>query len=212
MRLLASSPVLLCTFSLLFPTTAPAQGLSIKGYAMVGGLNFAAAESFDAVLGSSSGTIYGGGGEVGLPLGGLFVGVGGWRFEGTGERVFVSGDVVYPLGIPVTIEMTPLEITGGWRFRGLWSRLVPYAGAGWSSYSYKETSSFAEAAENVDERFSGFHLAGGAEVRITRWLGAAGEVVWTSVPDAIGAAGVSEVFDETDLGGTTFRLKITVGR
>jgi hypothetical protein len=40
----------------------------------------------------------------------------------------------------------------------------------------------------------------------------AGEANWTTVPDAIGAAGVSAAFDETDLGGTSVRLKITVGR
>ena len=57
--------------------------------------------------------------------------------------------------------------------------------------------------KNVDERFSGYHLVGGVEYKITRWLGVAGEVTWTTVPDAIGEAGVSAAFDETDLGGTT---------
>ena len=47
---------------------------------------------------------------------------------------------------------------------------------------------------------------------ILRWLGVAGEASWSTVPDAIGDSGVSAAFDETDLGGTTFRVKITIGR
>jgi outer membrane protein W len=126
--------------------------------------------------------------------------------------VFVSGSDVFPLGIPVDVEITPIEITGGWRFTTISSRLVPYAGAGWSSYAYKETSQFADADENVDERFNGWHILGGVELKLARWLGVGGEVAYTSVPDALGAGGASEAFDETNLGGTSFRLKISVGR
>jgi hypothetical protein len=206
-RLLASLWLLSLT-----PGAVSAQGIDIKGYGMVGGVNFSAADSFDAIFGSSSGTIFGGGAEVGLPWGGLYVGVGAWRFSADGERVFVSDSEVFPLGIPLTVEITPFELTGGWRFKGLSSRLVPYVGGGWSSYAYTETSDFAEAAENVDERFNGWHILGGAEFRLTRWLGVGGEIAFSSVPDALGAGGVSEAFDETNLGGTTYRLKISVGR
>jgi hypothetical protein len=191
---------------------AGAQGFDLKGYGLVGSTTFAATESFEAVTGSASGPVFGGGVEVGLPLGGLYVGVGGWRFEEQGERVFVSGSQVFPLGIPVTVQVSPIEVTGGWRFKNLSPRLVPYAGAGWSSYAYKEVSSFAAAGEDVDERFSGFHILGGAEFRIARWLGVGGEVAWARVPDALGRDGVSQAFEETDLGGTSFRLKISIGR
>jgi hypothetical protein len=191
---------------------ASAQAVDIKGYGMVGGMNFDAADSFDAVFGTSSGTIFGGGAEVGLPWGGLYVGVGAWRFSDDGERVFVSGSEVFRLGIPLSVEITPVEITGGWRFKNIWARLVPYAGAGWSSYAYKETSDFADAGEDVDERYNGWHILGGAEFRVTRWLGIGGEIAFSSVPDALGAGGASEAFDETNLGGTSYRLKISVGR
>jgi hypothetical protein len=40
----------------------------------------------------------------------------------------------------------------------------------------------------------------------------AGEIAFTSVPDALGVGGASEAFDETNLGGTSYRLKISVGR
>jgi hypothetical protein len=42
----------------------------------------------------------------------------------------------------------------------------------------------------------------------------AGEVVWARVPDALGQepGSVGTAFDETDLGGTTFRVKLVIGR
>jgi hypothetical protein len=194
-------------------TPAAAQGIDIRGYGLFGGTTFAASESFEAVLGSAGGPVFGGGAEVGLPVGGLYFGVGAWRYSDDGERVFVTDRQVFPLGIPVSVEITPIEITGGWRFRGFSSRIVPYAGGGWSTVAYKETSSFAAAGEDVDERFSGYHLLGGVDVRLTPWLGIAGELAWSSVPDALGGPGsVSEQFDERDLGSTSYRVKISLGR
>jgi hypothetical protein len=66
----------------------------------------------------------------------------------------------------------------------------------------------------VKQTFTGYHILGGAEFRAARWIGAAAEVQWATVPDALGANenGVSAMFDENDLGGVTFRVKIVVGR
>jgi hypothetical protein len=196
------------------PALQPARGgVDIGGYAMFGNITFTATESFDAVLGESSGPIFGGGARLGLPWGGLFVDVGAWRFRGDGERVFVYNDEVFNLGIPVEITVTPLEISGGWRVRLRRApKFIPYVAGGFTSMRYQETSEFSTSAEDVDENFSGYHVLGGAEYKITRWLGVAGEASWTTVPDAIGEAGVSQRFSETDLGGTTLRFKITIGR
>lgn len=195
------------------PPPLPPPTLEIGGYAMIGLMNFTAADSFDVILGSPSGTIYGGGARVGLPVGGLFVDVGAWRFHGEGERAFVFQGQDFPLGIPVEVTVTPLELTAGWQFRLRSApKFRPYVGGGFSSYGYKETSEFATGSEDVDERFSGYHLLGGAEYRISRWVSLSGEAAWTTVPDAIGDTGVSAAFDETDLGGTSFRFKITFGR
>lgn len=195
------------------PAAAQPAGFELGGYATAGRVTFTAADSFDAILGSPSGPLVGGGVRLGLPLGGLFVDVGAWRFRGDGERVFVDGATVFPLGIPVAITVTPLEISAGWQFRlRRLPRLRPYVAGGFTSYRYEETSDFATITENVAERYRGYHVLGGAEVRVARWLGLAGEVTWTTVPDAMGEAGVSAAFDETDLGGSTMRLKITIGR
>jgi hypothetical protein len=189
------------------------RGIDIGGYAMFGNITFTAVDSFEAILGTSSGPIVGGGARVGLPWGGLFVDVGAWRFEDHGERAFIFDGEAISLGIPVTVTIIPIEFSAGWRFR--FSRLpkfLPYAAGGLTSLKYRETSDFSTPAEDVDETFNGYHVLGGAEYKIFRWLGIAGEASWTTVPDAIGEAGVSDHFNETDLGGKTFRFKITIGR
>jgi len=194
-------------------STRPSRSVNIGGYAMFGRISFTAADSFEAILGESNGPIFGGGARVGLPLGGLFVDVGAWRFHAEGERAFVFNNDVIPLGIPVDVKVTPIEISAGWRFRfRRMPKFIPYAAGGFTSMKYEETSDFSTPSEDADETFNGYHLLGGAEYKITRWLGVAGEASWTTVPDALGESGVSKAFNETDLGGTTFRFKITIGR
>lgn len=192
---------------------AASRAVQIGGYAMVGRFTFKASESFETILGASSGPILGGGATVGLPFGGLFVDIGAWQFARSGERVLVLGGEVLPLGIPLDVTIVPVEISAGWRFRiRRLPKLIPYAAGGYTSFGYKETSTHAGAGEDVDERYGGYHLRGGAEFKITRWLGVAGEAAWTTVPDAIGSGGVSQAFNETNLGGTSFRARLTVGR
>lgn len=182
----------------------------VRGFAMFGNYTFTAKDSFEAILDRSSGPIFGGGGQVLLPFG-FYVEIGAWQFSDEGERVFIGpNDEVFKLGIPVEIKITPLEVTGGWRFRRI-PKFVPYGGVGYSRYRYKETSQFADPGENVDETFTGFHVAGGLEYQVLRWLGVAGEVGWSSIKDALGEGGVSAHYDEDNLGGTSIRLKITVG-
>jgi opacity protein-like surface antigen len=185
---------------------------TVRGFGDVGATTFTAADSFEAVLGSSSGTVFGGGIDV-IERHNVFATFRASRFRENGERVFRFNDEVFGLGTPVNVTVTPIELTGGYRFDRGW-RVVPYGGAGLSWHRYKETSQFATDAENVDETFNGYQVLGGAEVRIWRWLGAAGEVQWTAVPDALGQDpnGISSEFDETDLGGTTVRFKIVIGR
>lgn len=191
---------------------AAEETIGVRGFGLIGAHFFSASESFTAVLGSRSGPVFGGGGHVTFPVG-LYVEAAAWRFSEDGERVFVGpGDEVFPLGIPTTIQVTPLELTGGWRFTHLSRRLVPYVGAGINWHRYEETSDFAEAGDDVDERFTGYHLVGGVEVRLYRWIHAAGEVTWSSVADALGQGGASAAFDEDNLGGTSIRIKVLVGR
>lgn len=192
--------------------TRSSSGLAIRGYGSGGVMIFSAAESFDAVLGKRSLPTFGGGVEV-ILRDNIFIGVGAWRASQDGERVFVGPDnEVFPLGIPLQVTVTPIELTGGWRFTNLSRRFVPYVGGGFSSFKYSEDTNSDAPDDDVDERFGGGHLLGGVEVRVSAWLGVSGEVVWTTIPDGLGSAGASKAFDETNLGGTAVRVKVVVGR
>jgi len=213
--MLCASP---CTSQVSAQTQPPhpahtSRPIQVGGYATAGHINLASAQSFDAILGTSSGLIFGGGLRAGLPFGGLFLDAGAWRYAKRGERAFVLNGTVYSLNIPVEVTMTPLELSAGWRFRfRRLPRFVPYVAAGVTVMKYVERSDFSTPAEDVDEQFVGRLFVGGAEIRLMRWLGAGTEVVWSSVRNALGDAGVSRAFDETGLGGTSFRFKITAGR
>jgi opacity protein-like surface antigen len=195
------------------PPPPAKPSISVRGFADIGSTLFSASKSFEAILGSSKGSVFGGGVEVLLPRD-VFVNLRASRFSKTGERVFISNGQQFNLGIDTSIKITPLELMGGYRFvRPRW-RVVPYGGAGVGWYQYEETSEFATDAENVKDRFTGFQVLGGAEFRIMRWIGAAGELEWATVPDAIGqdTNSVSHEFGDTNLGGVTFRVKVVIGR
>jgi hypothetical protein len=203
--------LLAATALLLFAGEAAAQ-VSLRGFADVGSTTFAAKESFSAITGTNSGIVFGGGAEVG-GWSGLFVSVRASRFKKDGERVFLFEGQRFALGVPVTITITPVEVSGGWRFnRG--GAFAPYAAGGIGFHRYRETSDFAIEGEDVDERFTGLQVLGGLEARLTRLIAAAGEVQWTSVPDALGSDpnSVAASFDEHDLGGLTVRVKVVIGR
>jgi opacity protein-like surface antigen len=199
-------------FGIVMAASNPASA-QIRGFADVGSTTFAATESFETILGTATGVVFGGGVEVMLPKN-IFASVRASRFRKTGERVFVTeGGERFGLGIPATITVTPIEFTGGYRFDRGW-RVVPYGGGGFGRHRLRETSEFATDEENVEESFNGYHVLGGAEFRVAQWIGAAGELQWATVPDALGQDpnGVSNHFDETNLGGLTFRAKFVIGR
>jgi len=197
----------------------PKKSLGVSGFVDLGQTSFAASDSFEAILDTSSGPIFGGGGQVNLPLN-LFARVDVTRFKKDGERAFVtpSGEV-FKLGIPATIEVMPIEFTGGYRREFVFGRrgnspgfrLIPFAGAGAGVVQYKETSDFAQAGDDVDESFTSYHIVGGVEVPLWKWIGVGAEYHHRWVPDALGTGGVSEQFNETDLGGGTFRFRVMFG-
>jgi hypothetical protein len=189
--------------------------LSIRGFGDIGLTRFAATETFKATLGSSTGTFFGGGVEVVLPQH-IFFNMRLSRFEKTGERVFVDEGEVFPLGIEMTVGITPVELTGGYRFepRGRTRTVIPFVGGGVGWHRYSETSDFAQTGDNVEERFTGYHALGGVEFRMSRWFGVTGEAQWTTISNALGTevSSASEAFGESNLGGFGFRVRFVVGR
>jgi hypothetical protein len=204
---------LIAGLALAAPVSAQDEpSLSIRPFFLVTDQSFAAVDSFDAVFGKTYFPFFGGGAQV-VIHDRFFAEIGASRFRQTGERAFISGGKPFKLGIPLTATITPLEITGGYRFHlGSLPRVLPYASAGFGSYAYQETSSFADAGEDIDTRHSGFVVNGGAEFRLHRWIGLAVDVQYSHVPGILGTAGVSQQAGESDLGGVAARFKLVVGR
>jgi outer membrane protein W len=203
--------LLLCGLVLTSPAAAQdPPTLSIRPFVLGTVQSFAAQETFKAAFDTATAPFFGGGVQV--VLWDRFVAeVGASRFRKTGERAFLSGGQSFRLGIPLTATITPLEVTGGYRFP-TWQHSRPYVAAGVGSFGYKETSSFADAGDDVDVRKTGVVVNGGFEFRVHRWVGVSIDAQYSHVTGILGTAGVSQQAGEKDLGGVAARFKLIVGR
>jgi opacity protein-like surface antigen len=167
--------------------------------------SMAAQKSFEAVLGTSRVNGFGGGADV--IFGNAFVRGAVSRVSKSGNRAFVFNGETFSLGIPLQLTMTPIEIGGGWRFAsGSEARVTPYAGAGVLFLMYKETSSFAQAGDDVSQNGRGFTAFGGVEIAVVKGLVAGAEAQYRSVKNILGAGGLSQDLGEQNLGGFTVRV------
>jgi opacity protein-like surface antigen len=190
------------------PASERSRPIGFLGFGQFSYARFAAQDSFQAVMGQAAGQFFGGGAEVRVGSG-LFLNASVERFTDTGQRVVVADGQVFGLGIPDTITLTPMTVTTGWRFAH--DRATPYVGAGIGRILYKEESKFVDASDNINTRFTSYHMLGGVEFR-NGWLATAFEVEYSRVPGAIGIGGASAAFQESDLGGLVGRIKVLVGR
>jgi len=186
------------------PTFAP------RGFVEFSRQQFTAQDTFETIFGDAGGSFRGGGLDLVLARN-FFVEISESRFKETGQRVFRSEGTNFPLGIPLTATVTPLEVMGGIRILK-WRHVIPYAGAGLGSFKYEESSAFDTDAEHVDVRKNGFVLTGGVEWRLFRWVGVTGDFHYSHVNGIIGTAGISKEFNEDDLGGSAVRFRVVVGR
>ena len=186
--------------------------VSFRPFLLLNGEAFAAQKTFEAIFGRQSlRPFLGGGLQVGFRER-IFVELNATRFNQSGQRVFVTSDgTIFPLGIPLDVRLTTFEVAGGYR-HPIVSWLWAYGAAGMTRYTYTETSSFAEPAENTDTSSAGLAVLGGIEYRVHSWVRVAGEVAHTRVHDILGSGGISKDFGEDNLGGTAIRLRILVGR
>jgi opacity protein-like surface antigen len=193
--------------------TAPSEPYeaAFRGFFIATQQSFAASTTFDATFGKSSQPFFGGGAQITTP-GGVFVEFGITQFKKTGQRAFVSNGEAFPLGIPLTATVTPIEFSVGYRFGATKWRVIPYAAGGFGRYNYKEESNFSGDGENVDTHHVGYLVNGGVEIRLQKWIGVAVDGQYTHVPGILGEGGISQDAGETDLGGVAFRFKVIVGR
>jgi len=192
------------------PRVPPApDALGVRAFGTVDINALTAQSSFNAVLGTSRLTAFGGGIDVLNIWRGLFLRAAVSTTSKTGSRAFVANGQAVSLNIPLTVSMTPVEVGGGWRFL-TGTRATPYVGGGGLAQFYSEKSNFAAPGENVSQTNIGYFALGGIEVETVRWLVVGVEAQFRGVPHAIGQSGVSQSFGETNLGGFTTRVLIGV--
>lgn len=197
-------------------TSAAAQAptsVGFRGYVFCDTNVLAAKKTFDAVVGRSRVLGLGGGVDVTRLWKGIFARVAFSSIEEEGRRVFVFNDEVFKLDIPLTIELSPLEIGAGWRLsnRAL-GRFEPYGGAGLLRMRYREVSDFAEPGDGIDETLLGQVVFGGIDLNLGKGVTVGAEVQRRFFRDALGDNGVAGAFEEKDLGGTTFRVVVGYSR
>jgi len=187
-------------------------GTGYRAFVVFDHVSLAASETFDAILGKTSLTAMGAGGEYRFWKG-LFVRGAFSTMKATGTRAFVVQGQVVSVGIPLEVEIAPVELAAGWRMPlGRSQRLVVYGGGGLLSVKYREASDFAGSGDDTDSRFSGRHAFAGVDVRVWQRVFAGVEAQYRTVPDALGERGIAKEFSEDDLGGTAIRILVGVRR
>jgi opacity protein-like surface antigen len=188
---------------------------STSAHLQFGRLSQTASDSFTAILGRSSGLVFGGGAELSWRSG-LFVRGDVSYFSADGERAEIVDGEVIPLEIPLSISLTPIEFTGGYRLPEYTVgprrqvRLVPFIGAGAGFVRFREHTDDEHPEESADERFASYHLLLGLDVPLAGRFALGAELTRRWVPGGLGTSGVSQVLGESDLGGSTLRARVRV--
>ena len=154
------------------------------------------ADSYDAVYGDAL-----------VPVGGRFewalhprlaLALSSTVVSASGEQIAIlPGEPPQPTGIGTRIELNPWHLTLSWRIHpeGPWSGTV---GLGPTLVRYSEKSEFEELSSD--------EVGGHASASVRRAFGrfvVGAELLYASIPDALGEGGAAALFDESDLGGIT---------
>ena len=188
---------------------APRTPIGIRAAFVVDSTSMMASQTYETLTGSSRFTGFGGEVDILNLWRKLYLRAGFSSALRKGERVHqISGEDPISTGVPITIRTKPIEVSLGIR-REL--RKHPkyelYAGGGLLFIRYSEKSSFAEPADDVSDAFRGLVGHAGLEYTLTKnrkWV-AGFEAQYRSVGHALGNAGISQSFSESNLGGVTVR-------
>ena len=198
----------------LLALAAPGRGQTLGIDFDAGYRNLSASKSAKAIFGSSGGATFGGSVQYTLKRG-PFLRVGLRDFGKTGEKVFVADATaqVFPLGFPLEVSITSVDLIAGWRFR-LGSKkkpspFAPYVGVGAEIASYKEESTVAGLLESDEQSKTGFQFLGGLEYRAFGSFAISAEAGYSILSGAIGLGGISKIYGEDDIGG--FRVMGRIG-
>ncbi len=115
------------------------EAVSVEGLAVLGVQWPAAVQTFEATKLDARPLEFGGGVQVTNLWRELFAQATVTRTSNTGERVFVDSDgVVFPLGIPLSITATYVDVSAGWKLRSPGRRaVVPYLAGGFGLVQYQ---------------------------------------------------------------------------
>lgn len=133
----------------------------------------------------------------------------------TGEvdgHQLLSVDPLVRSNVEETLTLSPIHLTFGWVFAPT-APLHGFVGVGPTLLDWEDktqanpefgTPGQAESGSDV-----GYHAAAGLRwATFNHRLILGGELRFSSVPDAVGEAGATRLFDEDDLGGTTVGLSL----
>lgn len=193
------------------PTPPPGVGARVFGAVDVE--HMFAPQSFSAVVGTA--TLFGFGAGVDFTglASALFVRVAVSDMPKSGTR---SNGSSFSNGIAESVKMIPVDLAVGWRFNHATrtNNATPYIGGGALILHYSEVTPSGTSADNTISTFFGYEAFVGVDFRYGHSVTLAPEVDLRAVPGAIGKGGVSQVFNESNLGGATFRVTIgvTLGR
>jgi len=187
----------------------PPQPLGARAYFLYDAVSLRASDTFDAVLGTSTMTGAGGGGELLHFWKNALARIAVSQMSDNGTRVAIVDGQVIDLDIPIDVKLRTVEIGGGWRFfRRRMPNVAFYTGASLLIVTLEEITDVGTSP--IDDRASsnGYALFGGVDIRLRkwRWFTAGVEAQFRGVPDAIGDGGASEAFGEKDLGGVALRV------
>ena len=128
-------------------------------------------------------------------------GVEGRRIQRDGQRAFAAdrNSEAFRLGHPLTATLTEGLASAAWRF-GKFGPVTPYIGVGAGVVSWNEESDIAGVIEKASGTSALFEARAGVETQAGPLrFGIEGGI--TFARNAIGAGGISKVYEETDLGG-----------
>jgi hypothetical protein len=205
---------------------ADAPAVAVRPYFELSRQNFSADNTFENVFGETSAPFWGVGVQAAFWKARIYGEAGLSRLtrEGSqldGERVFVSGNTIFKLGIPLRSVIKPWKVAGGYRFH-VSPLIIPYAGLGITSYYYSEESDFATAEEKLEIDRTGSLYQFGVEVRVHRWVGVTVGFERSRVTGILGNGGLSRAYTsggldggregEDNIGGWAFQFRAVVGR
>ena len=188
---------------------APKLPIGVRVFGAVDVEHMLAKQSFGATLGTATLPGFGGGIDVvNLNGGGFFFRAAMSVMSKSGTRS--SGTI--SSGFALQVRMVPIDVGVGWRFNHVTraNHVTPFVGGGLLLLHYSETSPDGQSTDNTSAMFKGYEGFGGVDLLVGNALTVAPEVDFRSVPGAIGTGGLSQVFNETNLGGLAFRVTVGV--